>query len=108
MDVVVVSLQHLEPARQPFIGHPEDRKIMQILDLVVNIELVEHELEPRHELPRKFLRRKLAGAKLRGDLLNRDGQLTKHGVAREPETRHPTEVWMGLPLLARVTGNQDA
>ena len=73
MDVVVVALQYIESSRQPIIGRAEDREIMEILDLMVDVELVEHELQPRHELARKFLRRQLAGAEKRGDLLDRGG-----------------------------------
>ena len=46
---------------------------MEILDLMVDVELVEHELQPRHKLARKFLRRKLAGAEMGGDLLDCGG-----------------------------------
>ena len=62
----------------------------------------------RHELARKFLRRKLAAAEKRGDPLDRGGQLAKHGMARQPETRHFAEIRMSVPLLARIAFNENA
>src|SRR5262245_27918600 len=108
MNVVVVALQNIEPPRKPLVGYAEDREIMKVLDLVVDVELIEHELQTRHELARKFLRRKPASAEKRGDLLDRAGQLAKHGMARKPETRHFTEIRMGVPLLARKARDQEA
>ncbi len=104
----MVAFQHVKAARQPRIGGAEDREIMQILDLMMNVELVQHELQPRHELAREFRGRKLPGAKLRRDLLNHRRQLAKHGVARQPEARHFAKIGMGVPLLARITREQHA
>ena len=39
VDVVVVTIKHVEAAPQPRIGDAENQKIMQILDLVVRAEL---------------------------------------------------------------------
>jgi len=81
---------------------------MQVFDLMVDVELVEHELQSRHELACELLRRNLACAEKCGDLLDRCRQLAKHGVARQPETRHFTEVGMVVPLLARIARHQNA
>ena len=81
---------------------------MQVFDLMMDVELVEHELQPWHELARKLLRRKRACTEKRGDLLDRSRQLAKHGMARQPETRHFTKVRMAVPLLARIARHQDA
>ena len=54
MDVVMIALQHVEPARQTRIGGLEDREIVQVLDLMMNVELIQHELQPRHELTREL------------------------------------------------------
>ena len=70
MDMVVVALQNIEPSREPLVSRAEDREIMQVLDLMVDVELIEHKLQPRHELTRKLLRRKLAGTEKRGNLLD--------------------------------------
>jgi hypothetical protein len=81
---------------------------MQILDLVMHAELREQKLKPRHELARKFHRRKRAVAELHFNRRDHDGQFAKHGVARQPEARHLAEIGVAFPLLARVTRDQHA
>jgi hypothetical protein len=78
MDMVVVAFQHIKPSRKPLVSRAENREIVEILDLMVDVELVDHELQPRHELARKFLWRNPAGAEKRGDLLDRGRQLASH------------------------------
>src|SRR5262245_32599870 len=107
MNVMVIALQYVEPPCKPVVGSAEDREIMEALDLMMDVELVEHELQARHELARKFLRRKPGRAEKPGDLLDRGRQLAKHGMARQPEPRHFAEIRMGIPLLARVARDQN-
>ena len=56
------------PARQirgqPGVGSAENREIVKVLDLMMNVELRQYELQPRHELAGEIRRRKIAGAKL--------------------------------------------
>lgn len=104
----MVAFEYIKPTRQARICRLEDREVMQILNLVVNVELVQHELQPRHELTREFDGRKLPGTKLRRDSLYHRRQLAKHGMARQPEAGHFTKIGMSVPLLARVTGEQHA
>ena len=108
MDGVVVAFQHVEAARQPLVGGAENREIMQILDLVVDAELLQQELQPRHKLAREFGRRQRAVAELRLDGADHGGQLAKHVVARQPEARHLAQIGVALPLLARETRDQHA
>ena len=49
----MVAFQHVEAARQALLGGAEDRKIMQVLDLVMHVELRQQKLQPRHELARE-------------------------------------------------------
>ena len=49
---------------------------------MVDVELVQHELEPRHKLASEFGGRNDLSAKLRRDLLDRGGKLAEHSVAR--------------------------
>jgi hypothetical protein len=41
MDMVMVALQYIEPSRKPLVSRAEDREIMEVLDLMVDIELVD-------------------------------------------------------------------
>ena len=40
--------------------------------------------------------------------LDHAGELTEHGVPRQPEARHLAEVGVAVPLLARIAGDQHA
>src|SRR4029079_12536003 len=108
MDMVMVALQHIKSPRKPFVSCPENREIMQVFDLMMDVELIEHELKPRHELARKLLRRKLVGTEKRGDLLDCGRQLAKHRMAGQPQTRQFTEVGMTVPPFARIARQKDA
>ena len=95
--------QHVEAARQAVIGGAEDREVMQVLDLVMHVELLQQELQPRHQQARET---PAPAAGRRGNRrsmrLDHAGKLAEHGVARQPEARHLAEIGVGLPLLARV------
>jgi hypothetical protein len=108
MDVVMIALQHVESARQTRIGGLEDREIMQVLDLMMNVELIQHELQSWHELTRELGGWKLPCPEVHRDAFNRRRQLPEHRVARQPEARHSAQVRMGVPLLARITGEHHA
>src|SRR6185312_4044872 len=108
MDVVMIALKHVEPARQTRIGGLEDREIVQVLDLMMNVELIQHELQPRHELTCELRGWKLPCPEVPRDVLNRRRQLPEHRMARQPEARHGAQVRMGIPLLARITGEHHA
>src|SRR5262245_51852420 len=73
VDVVMIAFQHLESTRQAGVCISKDREVMQVLDLMMHVQLVEHELQARHKLADKFGRRNLSGAKLRRDLSNPSG-----------------------------------
>jgi len=108
MDVVMIALQNVESARQTRIGGPEDREIVQVLDLMMNVELIQHELQPRHKLTRELGWWKLPCPEVHRDAFNRRRQLPEHRMARQPEARHGAQVRMGVPLLARITGEHHA
>ena len=104
---MVVAFQHVEAARQAFIGGTEDREIVVVLDLVVDVELRQQELQPRHELAREFGGRQAATAEVSFDHAQHIRQLAEHVVARQPEPRHAAEIGMTLPLLTRIFRQQD-
>ncbi len=108
VDGVVVALQHVETARQALVGGAEDREIVVVLDLMMDVELRQQELQPRHELVREFGGRQPATAEVRFDHAQHVRQLAKHVVARQPEPRHAAEIGVALPLLARVFHQQHA
>ena len=106
MNVVMVAFQNIKSDGQPSVRSAEDREIVKVLDLMVNVELVQNELQPRRELARELHGRKIAGSKLLGDLFNRSRQFAKHGMPRQPETGHFAQIGVGVPLLARIAIEQ--
>src|SRR5215475_7610119 len=64
MDVVMVAFQNVKSDGQPGVRSAEDREIVKVLDLMVDVELVQNELQPRCELARELHGRKIAGPKL--------------------------------------------
>ena len=103
MNVVVVALQNFETEAQPCVRGAKDREVMKVLDLMVDIQLVQDELQSRHELAGEFQGWKLAGTKLLRDLFDSRRQLAKHCVARQPEARHVAQIGVRFPFLARIT-----
>src|SRR5690348_17926861 len=81
MNMMMTTFQYREAERQPLVCSLEDREIMEIFNLMVDVQLVQHELQTRHELACKFGRRKLPAAKLHRDLFNRRRELAEHRVA---------------------------
>ncbi len=108
MDSVVIAFQDVEAARQPLVSSAEDREVMVVFDLVVDLELRQQELQPRHEDAREFCRRQPPLAKPGLYLADHVGQFTKHVMTRQPEARHAAEIGVALPLLARITRQQHA
>ena len=53
MNVVMVAFQNIKSDGQPGVRSAEDREIVKVLDLMVNVELVQNELQPRRELARR-------------------------------------------------------
>jgi hypothetical protein len=104
----MVASQNIKSDGQPSVRSAEDREIVKVLDLMVNVELVQNELQARRELARELHGRKIAGPKLLGDLFNRSQQFAKHGVPRQPETGHFAQIGVGVPFLARIAIEQHA
>ena len=77
----MIAFQDVKAAHQPRVRHTKNREIVQVLDLMMDVELVEHELQPGHELPGEFGRRQGLVTKLRRDLLDCTRQFAKHGVS---------------------------
>ena len=106
VNVVMIAFQDIKPSRQPRIGSLKDRKIVEIFDLVVNVELVQHELQSRHERTGELGGRKTSRPEAHRDIFDCGRELAKHRMPRQPEASHPAEVCMSIPLFARVAGEQ--
>ena len=105
----MIAFQHVEAARQALVGGAENREIMQVLDLVVHVELLQQELQPRHELAREI---RPAAASRRGIAfsISRIMPASSRNMSwRDSQKRaiSPRLAWP-LPLLARVTRDQHA
>ncbi len=108
MNVMMVTFQDIEAASKPRIRRSEERKVMKVLNLVMHVELVQHELKSRHELPCKFHGWHLPCREISAELPDRAREFAKHRVARQPKSRHCTKISVTLPSLAWIAGNQDA
>jgi hypothetical protein len=108
MDDFVISLEHVEAMGEACLGGLKHREIVQILDLVMRIELLQEELQPRRKPGAEVLRGRSPGAKSRGGRLERAGDLAEHVVALQPELRHGPEIGVGAPERARVAVDQQA
>src|SRR6185295_10275120 len=75
MDHPVVGFEHVEAAGEPRLGRLEHGEEMQVLDLMVGVELLEEELQPRRKPGAQVLRRRGPGAKRLGRLLQRGPDL---------------------------------
>lgn len=56
----MIGIENLEAALQPGLGLGEDRKIMDILDIMVAVEVPKKMIEPRREPARELRRRQPA------------------------------------------------
>jgi len=108
MNVVMVAFQNIKTDGQPGVRSAEDREIVKVLDLMVNVQLIQNELQPPCELARELHGWEIASAKLFGDLFDGCRQFAKHGVPRQPETGHLAQIGVGVPLLARIAVEQHA
>ena len=103
----MIALQHVEAAGEPRLRRLEDRKVMQVLDLMVGIELLQEELQPGRKPGAEVRGRRGPVAKCGGRLLQRCGNIAEHVMAREPELRHGAEIVVSLPHRARVAVDQE-
>ena len=103
----MVAFQHVEATGEPRLRRLEDRKVMQVLDLMVRVELLQEELQPGRKPGAEFWGRRGPVSECGSRLLERCGNVAKHVVAREPELRHDAEIGMPLPNLARIAVDQE-
>src|SRR5438270_6893489 len=104
----MVALQHVEAVGEAVFRSLEHRKVMQVLDLVMGVELLQEKLQPRRKPGAEVLGAGRAGVKRGRSFSQCRADLAKHGMALQPELRHGAEVGMAAPPRARITVDQQA
>ena len=103
----VVTLEHVEAADEAFLGHPEDRKIVAILDVVMALQLGEEDLQARREEAREPIGRKHPFTKLRRGRSERAAEIAETAMPVEPKACRFAEIGVARPDLARIFHEQD-